>query len=173
MTIERTILLFLSDDNDLEEIEAIRRKHDPLFGLISPHITLVFPFVSQVSNEGLKKHIEINIGNMNPFYITLNPIVTNTDEYLFLLIEEGKEKILELHNKLYTDFLQPFLHKEIPYLPHVTVGRKNDKEMAIRVIKGLPPLRDTMGFTIDKITVESIGENGESIIEFEVPLTTK
>ncbi|PEA55067.1 2'-5' RNA ligase [Bacillus pseudomycoides] len=169
---ERTILLFL-DDNDLEEIEAIRRKHDPLFGLIPPHITLVFPFMSEVSNDCLKKHIKTKVSNMSPFYISLNPIVTNADEYLFLLIEEGKENIIELHNKLYTDFLQPFLHKEIPYLPHVTVGRKNDKEMALRVIKDLPPLRDTLGFTIDKITVESIGENGDSIIEFEVQLATE
>ena len=169
---ERTILLFLSN-SDLEEIEAIRKKHDPLFDLISPHITLVFPFESEVSNEGLKKHIETNISNKNPFYITLNPIVTNVEEYLFLLLEEGKEKIIELHNKLYTDFLQPFLHKEIPYRPHVTVGRKNDKEMALRVMDGLPPLRDIIRFTIEKITVESIGRNGESIIEFEVQLPTK
>ncbi|MGG0187611.1 2'-5' RNA ligase family protein [Bacillus rhizoplanae] len=169
---ERTILLFLSN-NDLEEIEAIRRKHDPLFGLISPHITLVFPFVSEVPNECLKKHIETIVGNMNSFHITLNPVVTNSEEYLFLLIEEGKEDIIELHNKLYTDFLQPFLHKEIPFLPHVTVGRKGDKEQAFDVIKNLHPFRDTMRFTIDKITVESIGENEESIIEFEVQLTIK
>ncbi|HDX9579722.1 TPA: 2'-5' RNA ligase family protein [Bacillus pseudomycoides] len=169
---QRTILLFLNSD-DLYEIEEIRRDHDPLFGLIAPHITLIFPFASEVSNEILKEHIETNISNMNPFYITLNPIVANTKEYLFLLIEEGKENIIELHNKLYTDFLQSFLHKEIPYRPHVTVGRKNDKEMALHVIKGLHPLRDTIRFTIEKITVESIGENEESIIEFEVQLPTK
>ncbi|MGG2065743.1 2'-5' RNA ligase family protein [Bacillus sp. S14(2024)] len=169
---ERTILLFLSNNN-LEEIEAIRRKHDPLFGLISPHITLVFPFVSEVPSEYLKKHIEIIISSMSSFQIMLNPVVTNSEEYLFLLIEEGKESIIELHNKLYTDFLQVFLRKEIPYIPHVTVGRKGDKEQAFRIIKNLHPLRDTMRFTIDKITVERIGENEESIIEFEVQLTTK
>ncbi|MCM3737395.1 2'-5' RNA ligase family protein [Bacillus cytotoxicus] len=102
---QRTILLFLNSD-DLYEIEEVRRNHDPLFGLIVPHITLIFPFASEVSNEILKEHIETNISNMNPFYITLNPIVTNADEYLFLLIEEGKENIIELHNKLYTDFLK-------------------------------------------------------------------
>ncbi|HDX9589933.1 2'-5' RNA ligase family protein [Bacillus multifaciens] len=169
---QRTILIFLNS-GDLYEIEGIRRKHDPLFGLIPPHITLVFPFISEVSNERLEKHIITNVSNMNSFHITLNPLVTNAGEYLFLIIEEGKENIIELHNKLYSDFLQPFLHKEIPYFPHVTVGRKNDKEMALRVIKNLPPLRDTMRFTIDKIVVESIGENEESIIEFEVQLPTK
>ncbi|PGZ97347.1 2'-5' RNA ligase [Bacillus pseudomycoides] len=169
---QRTILLFLDSDN-LYEIEEIRRKHDPLYDRIPPHITLVFPFMNEVSNENLKKHIETNISKMNPFHITLSPVVTNADEYLFLLIKDEKENIIELHNKLYTDFLQPFYRKEIPYVPHVTVGRKSDKEHALRVITDLHPLRDIMRFTIDKITVESIGENGKSIIEFEVPLTTK
>ncbi|MGG0239640.1 2'-5' RNA ligase family protein [Bacillus rhizoplanae] len=170
--IQRTILLFLGSD-DLYEIEELRRKYDPLFGLISPHITLVFPFMSEVSNENLKKHIETNVSNMNSFHITLSPMVTNAEEYLFVLIEEGKGNIIELHDKLYTDFLQTFLRKEIPYIPHITVGRKSNKEQAVRFIQNLHPFRDTMRFTIDKITVESIGENEESIIEFEVQLTIK
>ncbi len=40
-----TILLFLNKIS-INEIEAIRLKHDPLFGLIPPHITIVFPFES-------------------------------------------------------------------------------------------------------------------------------
>ncbi len=39
----RTILLFLNN-MPINEIEDIRQKHDPLFELIPPHITSVFPF---------------------------------------------------------------------------------------------------------------------------------
>ncbi|MEJ9251278.1 2'-5' RNA ligase family protein, partial [Bacillus thuringiensis] len=35
----RTILLFLNN-MFISEIEDIRQKHDPLFGLIPPHITI-------------------------------------------------------------------------------------------------------------------------------------
>ena len=52
----RTILLFLNNI-PINEIENIRQKHDPLFGLIPPHITIVFPFKSNVSNDELKSHI--------------------------------------------------------------------------------------------------------------------
>ncbi|MEJ9362582.1 2'-5' RNA ligase family protein, partial [Bacillus thuringiensis] len=34
----RTILLFLNNMS-IDKIENIRHKHDPLFGLIPPHIT--------------------------------------------------------------------------------------------------------------------------------------
>lgn len=52
----RTILLFLNNMS-INKIENIRHKHDPLFGLIPPHITIVFPFKSNISNDELKSHI--------------------------------------------------------------------------------------------------------------------
>ncbi len=39
----RTILVFLNNMS-IDKIEDIRQKHDPLFRLIPPHITIVFPF---------------------------------------------------------------------------------------------------------------------------------
>lgn len=52
----RTILLFLHN-MPIDEIESMREKYDPLFGLIPPHITIVFPFESSISNDDLKLHI--------------------------------------------------------------------------------------------------------------------
>ncbi|UJA81604.1 2'-5' RNA ligase family protein, partial [Bacillus cereus] len=39
----RTILVFLNNMS-IDKIENIRQKHDPLFELIPPHITIIFPF---------------------------------------------------------------------------------------------------------------------------------
>ena len=52
----RTILVFLNNMS-IDKIENIRQKHDPLFELIPPHITIVFPFKSDISNDELKSHI--------------------------------------------------------------------------------------------------------------------
>ena len=52
----RTILLFLHNMS-IDKIESTREKHDPLFRLIPPHITIVFPFKSNISNDELKSHI--------------------------------------------------------------------------------------------------------------------
>ncbi|CGG07477.1 Uncharacterised protein [Streptococcus pneumoniae] len=88
---------------------------------------------------------------------------------MFLRVEKGKEQIEELHNILYTGPLLQFLKEDIPYIPHVTVGRKESAELAAEVVKEIPSFHGKLNCVIDRISVERIGENGESIIEFEVP----
>ncbi|MFD3450214.1 2'-5' RNA ligase family protein [Microbacteriaceae bacterium 4G12] len=166
---QRSVLIFIKSDN-LQDIEKIRQKHDPLYNLVPPHITLVFPFESEISNEQLKQHIIENIKGIDAFNIHADNVVTNHGEYLFLQIKEGKEKIITLHDRLYQGRLQPFLREDIPYVPHITVGRKNNELDALEVAKSIPPLKTKSLFMIHKITVESIGMNNESIIEFELLL---
>ena len=71
---------------------------------------------------------------------------------------------------LYTGPLIQFLKEDIPYIPHVTVGRKESAELAAEVAKEIHSFPQKLQCVIDRISVERIGENGESIIEFEVPL---
>ncbi|MFE6138240.1 2'-5' RNA ligase family protein [Bacillus sp. NPDC057893] len=156
----RTILLFLNNMST-DEIESIREIHDPLFGLIPPHITSVFPFESNISN------ISKGIGTIE---IKFASGVTSIGDYLFLEIEQGKEQIEELHDKLYTGPLLPLLRKDIPYIPHVTVGRKESSQLATELARDLPCFHEKLHCVIDRMSVERIGENGESIIEFEVSL---
>ncbi|PFL24666.1 2'-5' RNA ligase [Bacillus cereus] len=165
----RTILLFLQN-MPIDEIESMREKHDPLFGLIPPHITIVFPFESSISNNELKLHILKVAKGVHPIEIEFASRINNEGEYLFLEVGRGKEKIEELHDRLYTGFLLQFLRTDIAYIPHVTVGRKGGTELATEIAKGIPSFHEKPNCVIDSISVERIGKNGESIIEFEVPL---
>ena len=54
---ERTIMIFPQFDN-IERIDGIRRKYDPLSNLVRPHITLVFPFKSEITTEALSDQIK-------------------------------------------------------------------------------------------------------------------
>lgn len=54
----RAILIQLRFDN-IAEIERIRAVHDPLFGKTAPHITLVFPFCSDIRKEHIAEHVNI------------------------------------------------------------------------------------------------------------------
>lgn len=89
---------------------------------------------------------------------------------MFLRVEKGKEQIEDLRNILYTGPLLQFLREDIPYIPHVTVGRKESVELAAEVVKSIPSFHEKLNCVINRISVERIGENEESIIEFEVPL---
>ncbi|WP_313343152.1 hypothetical protein [Sedimentibacter sp.] len=45
----RTIMIFPEFEN-IDVINDIRKKYDPLADLVLPHITLVFPFDSELKN---------------------------------------------------------------------------------------------------------------------------
>lgn len=165
----RTILLFLHNMS-IDKIESTREKHDPLFRLIPPHITIVFPFKSNISNDELKSHILNLSKGVGKIEIEFANRITSVGNYLFLEVEGGKEQIEELHDLLYTGPLIQFLKEDIPYIPHVTVGRKESAELAAEVAKEIHSFPQKLQCVIDRISVERIGENGESIIEFEVPL---
>ena len=48
----RTIMIF-PEFRNMNVIDSIRIKYDPLTKLVRPHITLVFPFDSDMSNDEL------------------------------------------------------------------------------------------------------------------------
>lgn len=108
---------------DTTNIELFRKKYDPAFDHIKAHMTFVFPInTSKIEKEVLVKHIQ-NITDQSPsFEISLDGFEKSWDHYLFLNITKGRENFAELHDKLYTDVLDPFLRKDLPFSPHLTLG---------------------------------------------------
>lgn len=56
--ITRTIMIF-PEFHNMEVINFYRNKYDPLSDLVKPHITLVFPFQSGISNDELNCRIKL------------------------------------------------------------------------------------------------------------------
>ena len=110
-------------DIDCEKINALRRQYDPNYNLIAPHITLVFPFSEEVNEQGLMDHINNVLREKRSFKITLSGLRKSDDHWLFLLIDDGKQDLIELHNRLYTGILAPYLVAGIEYIPHLSLGR--------------------------------------------------
>ncbi len=102
-----TILVFLNNMS-IDKIENIRQKHDPLFELIPPHITIVFPFKSNISNGELKSHILNLSRGIGKIEIEFANRITSVGNYLFLEVERGKEQIAKVHDMLYTEPLRQF-----------------------------------------------------------------
>ena len=79
--------------------------------------------------------------------------------FIFLNIIEGKDEIIKIHNEIYKNILL----KKIKYAPHITLGNTNNINENIN-------LKEDFETIIDSIAVESIGDNEESNIEFEIEL---
>lgn len=65
---KRCIMIFPKFENG-EIIDKIREKYDPLANHIKPHITLVFPFISDIGIKELREHISSVLIEIAPFEV--------------------------------------------------------------------------------------------------------
>lgn len=156
-------------------INKIRERYDPLANHVRPHITLVFPFDSDIKTDELEVHISSALSGITPFEIILHGITPNNHygKYLFLNIQKGRNEIIELHKRLYSGILHNYFPewlKEIAFLPHMTVGNfdhEADFQVAIHETRNMV---DSFKATVKGIHVEIIDENQDCIMESYIAL---
>ncbi len=171
--LNRCILIFTEFEN-IKRINELREKYDPAVNNVAPHITLVFPFESNIKECKIREHIERNIKGIESFEVELQGISGESDNYLFLNVTKGKDGLTELHSRLYTDILEEFKPEflnSIEFKPHLTVGKIDDDKEFVKALKGTEDFNEVFKTVVKKITVEIIGENQESIIECEIDLS--
>lgn len=157
---------------NIEIINSIRKKYDPLAKLVAPHITIVFPFESNFSNEELERILEKRLEGIHPFEIELCGFHKCEDRfgnYLFLDMIKGKETITKIHNHLYNNELSAF-DLGLEYIPHITVGKIDDIQELNNAYEEIRNINCSFVSMIDTISVEMIGDNEESIIVIEKKL---
>ena len=132
--------------------------------MVRPHITLVFPFKDEIETEKLAEWIEVSAKDISPFELELSGFSTEQSKfgnYLFLNVVKGREKLNELNMLLYNN-KPPF-----PYNPHMTVGKLPTVEQLEAAYSEISECDERFVTVVDTISVEIIGEHGESIIEIE------
>ena len=106
-----------------EPIASFRRAYDPTADVLGPHITLVFPVpTSEVNREAFREHVRTVASRTPSFDIRLNALEKAWDHWLFLVVTEGRDQVIALHDELYSGLLRPFLWTEQPFVPHVGLG---------------------------------------------------
>lgn len=164
---ERTIMIFPQFSNQ-EIINEIREKYDPLYHLVKPHITLVFPFKSAISDTWLSQKMDECLMETVSFKLALQGISRHEDaygNYIFLNVKSGFQEIIEIHNSLYLNIFDEQCRH--PFIPHMTIGNldsADEMEKAYHSVKNIDVCFETM---VKKVSVEMIGNHGESIIILE------
>lgn len=167
---QRTIMIFPQFDN-IDVINRIRDKYDPLAKLVKPHITIVFPFDSEITNEQLEEILNSCIKEKS-FEIVMHGFSKQMDRfgnYLFLDMEKGNDIVESLHNRLYKEYFKIY-NLGLPYKPHITVGKLGNIQELNKAFESVSHIDDKFITVVDKISVEMIGENEESIIIIEKKL---
>ena len=167
----RTVMIFPEFEN-MYVIDPVRNRYDPLAKLVRPHITIVFPFESDMSNEELSGILDRRLASFGPFDIEMQGFAKHSvpaGNYLFLNMTKGAEEIKKIHEELYKNEFAPF-DKGFEYEPHMTVGKLDTEEALDDAFSTVKYKRDVFACTVNKISVEMIGEHEESIIILEKEL---
>ena len=154
---------------NIDVINDIRKKYDPLADLVLLHITLVFPFDSELTNEELNLHLKECLSNIQSFKVELEGFSKQENKYgnyLFLNVVQGMDIIKDIHDRLYKDKLKQF-NVGYDYVPHVTVGKVSSMELLDKAYDDVNKCNDKFSTVVKKVSVEMIGENEESIIIIE------
>jgi 2'-5' RNA ligase len=124
----RRAIVTFPDTPAIERIEMLRRLFDPLASIIAAHVTLVFPFEDLTPTATLRAHVERMLTGTSAFDIQLSGVEAVEDEYVFLDLEAGRERLIELHDRLYTGLLATHLSNQHVFRPHVTLGRLGNRD---------------------------------------------
>lgn len=167
---KRAIVLFPKFRN-MDVIQGIREKYDPLANYIAPHITLVFPFESERSTEELREHLVHSLKGLQRFKILLSGITGDFREgYLFLNVKRGNDDIIDLHDRLYSGVLEPFLLRKATFCPHITVGRLEQQTEFDQALNELADFSESFEAEIDRVYIESIDSFERSSTELVLDL---
>jgi 2'-5' RNA ligase len=170
MTDRHAIVAFPTFDA-VDQIEAIRCRFDPLAGLLSAHVTLVFPFKASADIDGLLRHVARVAAEASPFTIDLAEPTVEDGEYLLLPVTEGAACLTALHDRLYSGALRPHLSRTHTYRPHVTVGRLPTSEQAAMAAgEARAMLTQSRHGRIESVAVFRLQDAARGKVEFTIPL---
>jgi 2'-5' RNA ligase len=147
------------DAETQKSVNEIRKKYDPHFTIIAPHITIIFPTDIEIPIEDVISRLANAVEGFRPFDVRLNRVSSvnllasdwpdgtaallaypNAENAIFLLSGKGSVEILELKERLSVALgLDTPL---IQYPPYLTLGQTLSKkayEAALRALSGYVP----------------------------------
>jgi 2'-5' RNA ligase len=140
-------------------------KYDPQVRLIAPHITLMFPVSDSIGEENLVHHLENVLKDWRSFPIHLQGVHLSWDDYVFLLVQAGKNDIIRLHDEMYTGILARELRKDIPFIPHLTLGRvPKDPQGRKHILKEAEELRVDHHCVLEAVHLVKVDDDRSNIV---------
>lgn len=118
-------------------VNSYRKRYDPHYALIPPHITLKYPFEMDDNkiNSAIKKIRDI-AKTLPPISIKVTKVSSfhPVNNVLYLKVEETEELTL-LENKLNEDDFED--NRNYSFVPHLTIGQELSDEEHADVLQSL------------------------------------
>jgi 2'-5' RNA ligase len=143
-----------------DKINSYRKRYDPHYALIPPHITIKDPFeADEAELKEIISYIERVAAEAEPVKIDITKVSSfyPVNNVIYLKVEENSA-LSALHDQLYSG---PLEHEQ-PYnfVPHLTLGQKLSDEEHSDVLERLKMLDIRHSETIDRFQLLYQLENG-------------
>jgi 2'-5' RNA ligase len=152
------------------DVHKVRERYDPLADKIPPHITLVFPFTDEISDDDLSAHVRSVARKYGRFKISFESMDLIDSNRLWLIVDEENDLISRIHDDLYSGCLSRHLLPGMPYRPHVTLGVLPEAERA-GFWEEMGGFSLEQEYEIERLVIERISPDGHSILIDTVELT--
>jgi 2'-5' RNA ligase len=144
-------IVFFPSKEVQEFANNYRKRYDPHYSLVQPHITIKGAF--EADNATINKiiaYMEQATSNLSPFVIEYNRFSSfhPTNNVIYIAIKDS-EYLHTLYERMHSDILA---HDE-PYsfIPHITVGQKMSNEELHDVLSNLKMKRFKYQDKVDRI----------------------
>jgi 2'-5' RNA ligase len=154
----------------LELIEEFRLQFHPQAREIPAHLTLVFPFESQMSHEELLAHVQLTTRRTSPLHIVLGGISKQEEGYLFLNVAEGGDLVTQLYDQLNSGPLEKYRSLRHRFLPHMTIGLQSDPVELQRAFEAGDRVKGPFSAEIDRLSILRIESPKPDVIEAIISL---
>ncbi len=153
-----------------QAVAPLRERYDPLYNLISPHITLIYPFESDRPLDELTAIIRAEADALAPVPLKLSSI---GDFYpripkIYWNVEKN-DQFCELYYRLYSRLGVPIPYKN--YQPHVTVAREISMHRVLLVKEKIIDYLPDESFEISAIDMITPLPGGKWVSVRTFPLT--
>lgn len=158
---------------DLSPIVPLRERFDPLARLIPARSTLVFPFDDPRLADELRSHGADATRGVAPCTVRLADVSGIGSEYIVVNIADGKDDVVDLHDRLYTGRLRRHLSPVHSYVPHLTIGRLMDAPHFVHALEVAQAVDMRVTTTVSAISVCSREADGRWFRDFNVALAKR
>lgn len=137
------------------------------------HFTLVFG-CRDIEQSDYIAHVQGIAATWKPISFVCRYAMLGTDDtsdqaHVFLVPDEGFSGISLLHDQLYTGLLASALRLDLPFMPHMTIGRLSDRPTAKTLCDRLNTEGISIDGSLDTLTICAL-ENGRILDLASAPL---
>jgi 2'-5' RNA ligase len=129
-----------------------RKRYDPYYALIPPHVTLKagFEAADQASVDKISTYLEQTVSGITPFTIEYNRFSSfhPTNNVIYLSIKDP-EPLHLLHERINTEFLTD--QEPYSFIPHITIGQKMTDDELHDVLSSLKMKRFKYQDKVDRL----------------------